>query len=119
MDGVFEGGGTQGSLKLALFTTKQGNEADGWLAFNVGRQMLYVPFQGEYHCSGDKCGLNATCSKSVPPQSATPYFRSGDRIVLSGKASHALEGLLQAAGREVFNGGGNQNVNYTLKFSSQ
>ncbi len=29
MDGVFEGGGTQGSLKLALFTTKQGNEADG------------------------------------------------------------------------------------------
>jgi hypothetical protein len=119
LDGVFEGGGTQGPLKLALFAVKQGNGADGWLAFNVGRETLYVPFQGEYHCSGNDCHLNATCDESVPPQSPTPYFRSGDRIVLSGKSGSSLEGSLQAAGHEVFNGGGNQTVNYTLKFSSQ
>ena len=39
-DGNFEGGGAQGALKLALFTAKQGDVADGWLAFNVGRETL-------------------------------------------------------------------------------
>jgi hypothetical protein len=118
MVGNFEGGGTQGSLKLALFSTKQGDEADGWLAFNVGREFIYVPFHGEYRCTGGNCRLNATCSESVPPQSANPYFRSGDKIVLTGQSEQALGGSLQAASREVFKEG-NQSVSYTLKFSAE
>jgi hypothetical protein len=47
-----------------------------------------------------------------------PIFRSGDRIELSGKSGHTLEGALQPEGREVFKEG-NQNVKYALKFSSQ
>jgi hypothetical protein len=118
MDGSFEGGGTQGSTKLALFTTKQGNIAEGWLSFDVARNTIYMPFQGEYSCVDGKCRLNATCAQSVPPQSLTPYFRKGDKIVLDGKVGGTLEGSLQADSREVFKGG-NQSVSYTLKFSSQ
>jgi hypothetical protein len=117
MEGTFDGGGTQGPLKLALFTEQTGS-VDGWLAFNVGRETLYVPFLGEYHCAGDSCSLSATCSDMVPSGSPSPYFRRGDRIVLSGKSGHALEGSLQAAGREVFKDG-NQNVSYALSFRSR
>jgi hypothetical protein len=118
MDGVFEGGGTQGSLRLALFAAKEGGIVDGWLAFNVGREVLYVPFKGEYRCAGEECKLNAKCTQSVPPQTSNPYFRNGDRIELSGKSGLALEGSLQADSREVFKEG-NQTVKYGLKFSYQ
>jgi len=117
MNGSFDGGGTQGAVKLAVFAAKEGNGADGWLAFNVGRDTIYVPFRGVFHCDKDGCQLNAQCDESVPPQSANPYFRDGDKIALSGKG-HVLEGSLQAAGQEVFKEG-NQNVSYVLKFQSQ
>ncbi len=118
MDGVFDGGGAQGSLKLALFAAKQGNVANGWLAFNVGRDVLYVPFQGEYRCEGQDCHLNATCTESIPPQSLNPYFRKGDSIVLSGKRGSTFEGFLQSDASEVFKDA-NQRVKYGLKFSTQ
>jgi hypothetical protein len=92
MDGTFEGGGTQGAVKLALFAAKQGNIADGWLAFNVGREILYVPFQGDFQCDGEACTLSATCTESVPPQASSPYFRKGDRLRLTGKTQRSLEG---------------------------
>jgi len=117
MDGTFEGGGTQGAVKLALFAAKQGNIADGWLAFSVGRETLYVPFQGDFQCDGEACTLTATCSESVPPQAPTPYFRKGDRLRLGGKTQRSLEGLIEPAAREVFKDG-KQNVRYALKFSS-
>src|SRR5262249_59335848 len=60
MDGTFEGGGAQGTVKLALFAAKQGNIADGWLAFSVGRETLYVPFQGDFQCDVAPCPLSAT-----------------------------------------------------------
>jgi hypothetical protein len=116
MDGTFEGGGTQGSVKLALFAAKQGNIADGWLAFSVGHETLYVPFQGDFQCDGEACTLTATCTDSVPPQTPTPYFRKGDRLRLSGKTQRSLEGLIEPAAREVFKDG-KQNVKYALKFS--
>jgi hypothetical protein len=115
MEGKYDGGGTRGSLRLALFTAKQTAEADGWLEFNIGREFLYVPFHGEYTCANDGCRLSATCTQSVPPQASAPYFRSGDRIVLSGNQHQALEGSLEADSQEVFKEG-NQNVRYELKF---
>ena len=117
MDGTFEGGGTQGAVKLALFAAKQGNIADGWLAFSVGRETLYVPFQGDFQCDGEACTLTATCTESVPPQAPTPYFRKGDRLRLGGKTPRSLDGLIEPAAREVFKDG-KQNVRYALKFSS-
>jgi hypothetical protein len=93
-------------------------DAEGWVAFNVGREQLYVPFEGQYTCTADECRLTADCTMSVPPEAAAPYFRKGDRIVLSGEAGRALEGSLRADSREVFEEG-NQSVSYGLKFSSQ
>jgi hypothetical protein len=118
MEGTFDGGGAQGAVKLAIFAAKQGNAADGWLAFNVGRDMLYIPFQGEYRCGGEDCRLVATCTESVPPQAPNPYFRRGDKIVLNGKPERAFAGVLQAEAREVFKDQ-NQSVKYELKFSMQ
>jgi hypothetical protein len=116
MDGTFEGGGTQGTVKLAVFAAKQGNIADGWLAFNVARETLYVPFQGDFQCEGEACTLSASCTESVPPESPNPYIRKGDRVRLSGKTQRSLEGSIEPAGREVFKDG-KQNVRYALKFS--
>jgi hypothetical protein len=118
ISGTFQGGGTQGSVKLALFAGKQGEEATGWLAFNVGVGALYVPFDGTYRCSSDGCTLNATSSETVPPDSPNPYFRRGDQISLTGKNGGALGGALQAPNQEVFKEG-NQSVSYTLKFLTQ
>jgi hypothetical protein len=118
MDGSYEGGGTQGTSKLSLFVASQGGGGEGWVAFNVGREQLYVPFEGQYTCTADECRLTADCTTSVPPEAAAPYFRKGDRIVLSGKNGRALEGSLRADSREVFKEG-NQSVSYQLKFSSQ
>src|SRR5262249_37062378 len=117
MDGTFERGGSQGAGRLALFAAKQGSIADGWLAFSVGHEALYVPFQGDFQCDGEACTLTATCTESVPPQAPTPYFRKGDRLRLGGKTQRSLEGLIEPAAREVFKDG-KQNVSYALKFSS-
>jgi len=116
MDGIFDGGGTQGSAKLA-FTVAKGNVlADVWISFVVGRTTLHVPFEGEYQCTGNECTLKATSTEAVPPLSPTPYFRSGDRLSLHGKPGAGLEGTLQAEGREVFKDQ-SQEVKYNLKFS--
>jgi hypothetical protein len=123
MDGVYDGGGRQGSAKLALFHTKQDNLANGWLVFNVGQFSLYVPFQGEYSCDGQDCHLKATCSElvslSVPPQSPRPYFRVGDKIVLNGSA-RSLGGSLEPNVKgETFRNSNQSVVKYSLNFSVQ
>ena len=117
MDGTYEGGGTQGTSRLTLFAAKQGGAVDGWLVFTVAREILYVPFEGEYHCNKEGCQLRGKCTQSVPPQSTNPYFRNGDRIVLDGKSGQGMEGSLEADSHEVFKEG-NQAVKYQLKFSS-
>ena len=43
MDGAFEGGGTVGALKLALFSAKQEHITEGWLTFSVGRELSLCP----------------------------------------------------------------------------
>jgi hypothetical protein len=113
--GIFEGGGTQGSVKLSLATTKGGILTEGWLAFLTGRNPLYVPFQGEHRCEGEVCKLTAATTESVPPLSSAPYFRKGDRVLLQGRGS-GFEGTLQADAREVFKEG-TQEVRYSLKFA--
>ena len=115
MDGVFDGGGAQGSAKLVVTTLQEGPLAEGWLAFNIGRANLYVPYQGEFRCENGDCRLTATATESVPPLSATSYFRKGDKLFLRGKAVTALEGTLQAGGKEVFKDG-TQEVKYNLNF---
>ena len=95
MDGGFEGCGSKGSAKLALFTAERGETTKGWLAFNMGPKMLYVPLEGAYRCSGGGCELKAEGNQSVPPRSKTPYVRKGDKIVLSGKLGEGLEGSLE------------------------
>jgi hypothetical protein len=119
-EGIFEGGGTQGSVKLSLATTKGGILTEGWLAFLTGRNPLYVPFQGEHRCEGDVCKLTAATTESIPALSSAPYFRKGDRILLQGRGSR-FEGTLQAEAREVFKEGtqkeGTQEVRYSLKFA--
>jgi hypothetical protein len=114
-EGIFEGGGTQGTVKLSLATTKGGILTEGWLAFLTGRNPLYVPFQGEHRCEGDVCKLTASTTESVPPLSSAPYFRKGDRVLLQGRGS-GFEGTLQADAREVFKEG-TQEVRYSLKFA--
>ena len=116
MDGVFDGGGAQGSAKLVIETPQEGLHAEGWLAFNIGRTMLYVPYEGEYQCENGDCRLTATATESVPPLSTTSYFRKGDKLSLRGKSIAALEGTLQAGAKEVFKDG-TQEVKYNLKFT--
>jgi hypothetical protein len=98
LDGVFDGGGAQGSAKLVITTPQEGLHAEGWLAFNIGRAILYVPYDGEYQCENGDCKLIATATESVPPLSTTSYFRKGDKLSLHGKSLAALEGTLQAGG---------------------
>ena len=119
MDGTFDGGGAQGSLRLALFSGKGPDGATGWLAFDLVRETLYVPFQGEYICDGGNCRLVANSSESVPPYTAVPYFRKGDKILLTGKAGTTLEGSLQADPREKFPNDPQGKIKYDLKFSAK
>jgi hypothetical protein len=119
MEGIFDGGGAQGLVRLALFASNSGVSADGWLAFVVGRETLYLPFHGEYSCQNEDCRLTGTSTEFVPPLVNAPYFRRGDRIVLSGKKGHVLQGSLQPAAREVFQDNDKQAVKYQLRFSSQ
>jgi hypothetical protein len=98
-----------------LTTAQEGLLAEGWLAFNIGRALLYVPYQGEFRCDGGDCKLTATATESIPPLSATTYFRKGDKLFLRGKSVNALEGTLQSGAREVFKDG-SQEVKYSLNF---
>ena len=114
-DGTFEGGGAQGSVKLVLTTGQEGALAEGWLAFNIGRAILYVPYQGEFRCENGDCSLTASVTEAIPALSATSYFRKGDKLLLKGKSAGLMEGALQAGSREVFKDG-NQEVKYSLRF---
>jgi hypothetical protein len=116
MDGIFEGGGTQGASRLAITIPRGNHLAEGWLAFVVGRQTLYLPFRGEYGCAADGCKLSATASEDIPPLSASPYFRKNDKVALQGNPESAFTGTLESAAREVFKEG-RQEVKYSLKFS--
>jgi hypothetical protein len=120
MDGGFEGCGSKGSAKLALFSAERSETTNGWLAFNMGPRMLYVPLEGVYRCTGGSCGLKAECNQSVPPQSKTPYVRKGDKIVLSGKSGERLDGSLEPPIPESCIGGpqeSKEDVKYDLHFS--
>ncbi len=139
IDGAFEGCGAKGSAKLTLFSEKQSSSADGWLAFALSNETLYVPFEGRYTCPDGKCLLKAECNQSVPPHARTPYFRKGDKIALTGTLGQELEGALEPAATEhclagvVKNGGQDtradvkpaaqedlkQLVKHTLRFSFQ
>jgi len=114
-DGTFEGGGTQGASKLAYSISSGGGLSDAWIAFGVGRTLLYVPFEGELRCEGEQCKVTATCTEAIPLLSSTPYFRKGDRLLLQGKKNVAFEGSLGAETREVFKDG-TLEVKYNLKF---
>jgi hypothetical protein len=58
---------------------------------------------------------NIEGTESIPPLSATTYFRKGDKLFLRGKSVNALEGTLQSGAREVFKDG-SQEVKYSLNF---
>jgi hypothetical protein len=116
MDGLFEGGGTKGSAKLSMSSSKGSAAAEGWIVFTVNTTPLFVPFEGEYECADNECKLSGTCSSDVPALSNNPYFRKGDRLVLAGKSESLLEGSIQSDAREVFKDV-NQEVKYNLRFS--
>lgn len=119
MNGSFEGiDGTSGTAKLAVFPATQRDVADGWVVFDVGREVLYVPYQGTYRCEEKGCNLAAVASESVPPYTSMPYFRKGDKIALTGKPGGGLEGSLQADPREKFDNG-RSNIKYDLKFPTR
>jgi hypothetical protein len=116
--GTFEGGGIKGSVKLAITTTGD-QSAKAWLAFIVGATVLYLPVDGTYSCSQDKCAFKGTALENVPFLSASPYFRTGDQINLSGSVGK-MEGSLNADTSEIFNGGPTNDVaKYKLEFSNQ
>lgn len=116
MEGSYSGGGTEGAAKFSLVATRDGTASDGWLSLLVGRTSLFVPFNGEFQCSGDECKLDAAVSEAVPALSSSPFFRKGDRLRLAGKAAGEMTGAIQAEAREVFKDG-NQEVKYNLKFA--
>jgi hypothetical protein len=83
----------------------------------VGTNSIFVPFEGEYGCDKEKCDWKGAALENAPVWSKTPYFRKGDRLLLSGKQNADLEGSLQPATREVFQEGAkDKTVQYLLKF---
>jgi hypothetical protein len=120
MTGTFEGGGTKGSVKLSFATTEK--SAEIWLSFVLGANSLYVPIEGEYSCSGETCELQGKVIENIPLLSSTPYFRTGDRLVLVGKNGEKLIGALRPESREVFtpdNGSAKiDEVKYQMEFGS-
>ena len=82
----------------------------------MGRNQLYVPFEGISQCEGDQCRLNGTVSEMVPILSQTPYFRKGDRLSLQARKNTGFDGTLSSEAKEVFKEGGNQEARYILKF---
>jgi hypothetical protein len=119
LSGSFEGGGIKGSVKLAITTTND-QSAKAWLAFIVGPRVLYLPVDGTYSCSQAKCAFKGTALENVPLLSASPYFRKGDQINLSGNILEKMEGSLNADSSEIFNGGTPNDVaKYKLEFSKQ
>jgi hypothetical protein len=102
MGGTFNGGGAEGAARLTIVKDDTAAASEAWLNFVVGANTLYVPFQGEYSCSGDKCTLSALATENIPVGSATPYFRKGDKLSLAGKIGGDLDGKIQPAAPEVF-----------------
>lgn len=96
MEGSFSGGGAEGTAHLTFTFAKDGVFAQGWIVFKVARTTLYLPFEGEYGCSGDDCKLTATALEEVPPLSSKTYFRKGDYLLLQGKKDGTFEGTIQA-----------------------
>jgi hypothetical protein len=102
MSGTFQGGGSQGSVKLSYTTVEGLDLKEAWLDFSVGTKSFYVPFEGEASCQSGDCTLRATCLEDIPFGSKTPYFRKGDKLALSGKADGDLKGTVEPAAPEVF-----------------
>jgi hypothetical protein len=116
LDGAFDGGGTQGSAKIAYSLSSGGALTEAWLSFIVGRTVLYVPFEGELHCEGEQCKVTGTCAETIPLLASTPYFRKGDHVALQGKKGLGFDGTLTSETKEVFKDG-TQEVKYNLRFS--
>jgi hypothetical protein len=114
LEGAFEGGGSQGAARIS-FSEPTNAQTVGWITFVVGRNQLYLPFEGLRECEGEQCKISANASESIPPLAPSPYFRKGDRIILQGKKDVQLEGSLTSEAKEVFKEG-NQEAKYTLKF---
>ncbi len=114
LEGTFEGGNSQGLARI-FYSTPSKSQTVGWVTFVVGRNQLYLPFEGSLECEGEQCKLSANASESVPPMTQSPYFRKGDRINLQGKKDISFEGSLKTEAKEVFREG-NQEAKYTLRF---
>ncbi|MGJ5081732.1 hypothetical protein [Bradyrhizobium sp. HKCCYLS3013] len=114
LEGTFEGGNSQGLARI-FYSTPSKSQTVGWITFVVGRNQLYLPFEGSLECEGEQCKLSANASESVPPMTQSPYFRKGDRINLHGKKDISFEGSLKTEAKEVFREG-NQEAKYTLRF---
>jgi hypothetical protein len=114
LEGSFEGGNSQGAARIS-YSAPSASQAIGWLTFVIGRNQLYLPFEGSLDCEGEQCRLSASAGESVPPLAQSPYFRKGDRITLQGKKDSRFEGTLTSEAKEVFKDG-NQEAKYTLKF---
>lgn len=114
LEGTFEGGNSQGLARI-FYSTPSKSQTVGWITFVVGRNQLYLPFEGSLECEGEQCKLSANASESVPPMTQSPYFRKGDRINLQGKKDISFEGSLKTEAKEVFREG-NQEAKYTLRF---
>jgi hypothetical protein len=114
LEGTFEGGNSQGAARIS-YTAPNLSETVGWVTFVLGRNQLYLPFEGSMECEGEQCKLSANASESVPLLAQSPYFRKGDRISLQGKKDTRFEGSVTTESKEVFKEG-NQEAKYTLKF---
>jgi hypothetical protein len=114
LEGTFEGGNSQGAARIS-YSAPTTAQTIGWVTFVIGRNQLYLPFEGSLECEGEQCKLSGSASESVPPLAQSPYFRKGDRIILQGKKDTRFEGSLTSEAKEVFKDG-NQEARYTLKF---
>ena len=119
VDGTFDGGGIKGSVKLSYAVTNV-KASNIWLTFVVGGNSLYVPIEADHSCGGDVCSIKGTVIENIPLLSATPYFRKGDKLNLSGKKGEKLVGSLTSETNEVFKpenrGETTEAVKYQLEF---
>jgi hypothetical protein len=118
VDGKFEGGGTKGAAKLRIAQVRGTPASDIWVTFIAGTSSLYVPFEGTYSCVNDTCTLKATCLENIPFGSASPYFRKGDNLTLSGKPNSKLEGAVKSEAPETFKDNAGD-ARYTVVFSER
>jgi hypothetical protein len=98
--GTFEGGGIKGAAKLS-FSAANGTSTNIWLTFVRGPNLLYVPIEGEYSCSGNSCSLKGRVIEQIPLLSSKPYFREGDQVDLQ-KIDEKLVGTLKSESKEIF-----------------